>query len=917
MRAPAIERGEIVAAGDLRGRAPEELACAQAPASRTPETCLLRGSGQEGLLRDEVARRDCAAIEDSSEEGSACGDAVRGESVGVEDARGEALCEPTLRGEQPPAQRSWASVARVAVVAAAALVQPATAGRAPVATQLSMGSADPHGLGFEERPAPVRRKAAFSALAHARADAEELMQRPFAQLNVAPVTEPMAEPQAVQPGAPTFTRLDQIVPKETLAAINAWRRRLRRCMRFAALGDLVKARALRPPDLWLPACSNMTEAARPWDWDLRPLAWGGSPVPWPPSGRDGVAPSTALDLAAVAEGAGAVYDAAQACVRWPDEAERVGGFDDRAIIDEMVRGVSDDAACVRGSLLCAPHFSALQHLATANAKLDAVVENGWGFASELPAWPVRACPYGVVDESERAGKPKWRLTNDLSWPPPFVMRDGDGYVTSLNASMQRGAWPKGSLVRVAEVAEAAAVMRVAQAPVKLWTFDCEAFYKAMGRQNAQLWKVAMMREDACQVDSRCCFGSAADAAKCARVSNFIAHHIRVAIEGVDAQFPPRDSRVLEWIDARRRAALAAGAEAASYCALGVSGVYVDDALGVSFDDALLGADGQPVMRGGVQLTRAPAHFEAALRAVQRFGFKSAPSKEHPPALRAVMLGVELDVSEGWMRLEPRKRSLYLRRVREALGQRTVKRKLFLKLLGRLQFAAVCYPRGRQWMNAAWRAARARYRLDGDKVAMTKSVVRDLRRWEVALEDTAPPTVPLAAVAKARPMGEDGVGAMYADASGQQGWAAWTCVGTEVVLVEGEWTDAERVGLDISVKELHASTAGLVTLVPEMRASDVHNYTDSMVALGVMRSAVSTAPRLQALTAARIDWMLQAGVVEAAERIGSKSNLWADLASRDASAEVERQAALLGLSFRRVQAAAGWGSAAWLLDVPVE
>ena len=45
-------------------------------------------------------------------------------------------------------------------------------------------------------------------------------------------------------------------------------------------------------------------------------------------------------------------------------------------------------------------------------------------------------------------------------------------------------------------------MRLAGAPVKLWKFDCEAFYKRMGRQNAQLWRVAMMRPEGVQVEQK-------------------------------------------------------------------------------------------------------------------------------------------------------------------------------------------------------------------------------------------------------------------------------------------------------------------------------------------------------------------------------------------------------------------------------
>ena len=75
----------------------------------------------------------------------------------------------------------------------------------------------------------------------------------------------------------------------------------------------------------------------------------------------------------------------------------------------------DDAQCTRGSLLCAPHSGALKLYHEARERLLKTEEKGWGTGGwDLPCWPIRASPYSIVDESARAGKPKFRLTNDLS-----------------------------------------------------------------------------------------------------------------------------------------------------------------------------------------------------------------------------------------------------------------------------------------------------------------------------------------------------------------------------------------------------------------------------------------------------------------------------------------------------------------------
>ena len=167
--------------------------------------------------------------------------------------------------------------------------------------------------------------------------------------------------------------------------------------------------------------------------------------------------------------------------------------------------------------------------------MDKSESKGWATGGwELPCWPIRANPYSVVDESERAGEPKFRLTNDLSWPHCEAMPDGvGGSVQSINGSIDRTSWPVNRLPRAANYAEAAAVLAASGAPVKLWGFDCEAFYRKVGRQRAELWRNALATLRGFQLDERCCFGSAADATKCSRLSNLLAHAMRRELDAFD------------------------------------------------------------------------------------------------------------------------------------------------------------------------------------------------------------------------------------------------------------------------------------------------------------------------------------------------------------------------------------------------
>ena len=659
------------------------------------------------------------------------------------------------------------------------------------------------------------------------------------------------------------------------------------------------ARRMRPPDVWLPADTHQTPETRPWVWDFTPLETGGEARPMPISGRQGVEPDTELRLEALRS------------------LRRQQTFADEAILDEMIDGILDDVVEppeARGTLLCAPHLSALKNWHVATERVSRNVARDWAYESSLPCWPLHACPYGLVDESERAGEAKWRLTNDLSWPPPGALPAGGGeFVRSHNDSMDRDDWPVNRLIHVRQVAESAAIMQTAGVPVKLFSIDCESFYRKMGRQRSQWWRNAMVVSGGFQVDKRCCFGSAADAAKCARVSNVLASEMRKAFRAIDAQYPSRDAAILEWQAARRSARIGC-ADYATCDDLGTLGFYIDDAPACSFDDPLFDHAGEAVWRDGVHVTRAQMHFQAMRDVLRQYGHESKASKEQAPRTRLEVLGVVIDVQQCRMWLTPQKAEAYEKKVAAALQERTMDRTDYLRLLGRLQFAASLYPRARQWMHAAWRVARARFRLSGDRVQITARVHADLRRWRQELNNPQHEGVPLACRRDVACMGEPETGAMYADASGEWGWGAWTVVDDRLLWCGGKWSETVRERLHINEKELFASTAGLMTLAPAAGLKSVHNFTDSTVAMGAMRSFTATSPRMQEMLVTRTEWMLRTRVAEAVFRCTYHHNLWADLASRGFAAEMGRQAQALGLRPVRVAVVSPMQTADYLVEL---
>ena len=760
-----------------------------------------------------------------------------------------------------------------------------------------MGSADPHDTG-EVDGAQQRRQRAVALARHTAATDEELMRRPFARANVPPVTAPLAPLPPPLP-YPVVTHVDQVVPQPSQRVYSQWMRRLRRCLRLAQCGRGRQAVRMRPADLWLDHAEHSCPATAAWDWDLRPLVSGGVAVPMAVSGQGGVLPATDLQLGAIAR-----WDAVQGC--WGGGA---AGFADQATISEVMQGVRDDSRCRRGTLLCAPHAGALLGFAVTQEKTTANVTQGWASGGwHMPCWPLRTSPYSLVDESERAGKPKFRLTTDLSWPHRGTMHAAGAEVDSVNGGMDRSRWPSNRLMRVHEFTEAMGIFQGTASRrrrTRAWSIDCQAFYRAVGRQRRELCRNGICCADGVQLDERCCFGDASAAVKCSLLSNYIVFRARRRFREIDAQYPTRDPVWVEWQRERREAAAAAELHDAAedWACLSWIGQYIDDAAGGGADDLLYSVCGEPVCdAAGEHVRRQRAHFEAFRELLVELGWLSAPGKEQPPSEFVELLGVEVDLAADRMRLSQAKRDRYAPRARAVAAQRFCSVADFREMLGRLQFAVQCYPRGASHTFAAWRAMRASYRVTG-QVRVGRAVRADLLWWASRLEDSEYEGVPLAGC-EAFP-GEEPL-VIYADASGEGGFSAWTIVGDEVLMVAGEWTAEER-GMLICELELLASTYGLVAFAPGVDRWVV-SFTDNTVAQAAMANGRARSPAMQAIIARRSEWMLECGVLEQTRRISSKANVWADVGSRPelgGAGEVVRMAASAGLTLRMLDVPAGW------------
>ena len=119
------------------------------------------------------------------------------------------------------------------------------------------------------------------------------------------------------------------------------------------------------------------------------------------------------------------------------------------------------------------------------------------------------------------------------------------------------------------------------------------------------------------------------------------------------------------------------------------GMYIDDGSHVSVDDLLYWRDGEPLLREGVHVRRADAHFRAFQETMARFGLETA--KEQPPGMHATLLGVEIDLEKQRLTLSDRKRRDYAEQAEAMVDRASCSRDDLLVLLGKLGFASLCFP----------------------------------------------------------------------------------------------------------------------------------------------------------------------------------------------------------------------------------
>jgi len=134
-------------------------------------------------------------------------------------------------------------------------------------------------------------------------------------------------------------------------------------------------------------------------------------------------------------------------------------------------------------------------------------------------------------------------------------------VASYNDSVDLEAIPEIEYVKVSELARAIAVLNTSGAPIKIWGFDLDSYFRRTGKQRAHCWMSGFVHSDSYGYDPRIQLGQREAPVLCGRQSCFIVWAVRRELARLDTAYPSLEEPVLAWLKQRREAAVAAGADA--------------------------------------------------------------------------------------------------------------------------------------------------------------------------------------------------------------------------------------------------------------------------------------------------------------------------------------------------------------------
>lgn len=756
------------------------------------------------------------------------------------------------------------------------------------------GSAKPH-ASDEEAAAAVHeaRTAGSASLRRLEPELEAvLLREPFPVVNKPVVAEWEPAP-AVQGEKPRPRSTNELIPFAMQNRLRDHRIRTTACYEAASRGRWRWARDHRPEPLSAVEddciCAGVPKG---WSWRKRdgvdlwdPL----TPSSWPDS-----PPDFELNAAAI--------------LSYAVEHR----FDDMQVIAWMCHGYPGPDI-PHHTVIGTPHVGALRDMEALIKCASKDRTRGWGsYGHPLPpVWPTLCDPVNIV---WRHGKPRMTIDKSMQLSSLFE---------SYNSHVRLDQEPSIDYVSVGLAGRSTAILLTAGVKVSLWGFDVDSYFRRSGKQRSQWWMSGLLYWDGYGHDPRIQFGQREAPVRTGRQSTFLRFAMMHELRRLDAAYPSRIGRVVEWLKMRTGVASEDGADADLYALLFYVMIFVDDVAGGSIDDPLYDHAGRPVrvLVDGVVVhqSRATLHYNACIEILHRFGHTDSAGKGVPPSRIRDFLGVTEDVQAAMLYLTVAKKRTYSADARAALhgkqssrGGTIVPYNHLNSLVHKLLHAASLIVLGRQHLWHLKAALRARNSLRCGGCILHAPALRELEWWIGRLEQPLEEGVPIASRSSFPSSGDPSVLDSYSDASRElksasaSGLGAWCIIDGDFCFVERRWTDHERRHYSINVLEYAAMNIGTFTFLSEARSrglpvTHVREHTDNTAAELVADRGKPATREMQVLTERRFERLRKEGAFAASFRIASIDNDIADGLSRGGEKlqDAIRMAVQAGLKVRRL------------------
>ena len=778
--------------------------------------------------------------------------------------------------------------------------------------EIHVGSAKPHANASEAAQNQREDRAAPSGSLRVLEPElfEVLLAEPLPKCNIPKRTDPVDAPERLTDPPGPFTTAE-LLPAGVYEAVVRHGVQVKHALQRARRGEDAwkHAKSARPEALILEEHEALNPCARGYVWRKRADRdlWDAvQPSSWP-------------------------EDPPQSSIKVKEflELAKQEGLVDHELIAWVQHGFPGPQGMPNRTVIGFPHVGALKFPKEFDETNKRDIENEFvSYGHEFPEfWPCVCDPMNIVIQK---GKPRATIDKTMRLASRAHPEPVESYNDHIDLDEERARVGTLSLPTTKIFSRGAAILLTCGLTVKGGKFDLSTFYRMWGKQRAAVHLSGRVLETLFGHDFRVNFGERDAPDHCCRGSDAMAFFMRRELRRLDAEYPSKAPKVLEWLALR----MGLATEADDYhdpefrwAMLFFLIYYIDDSgLAVICDGPLVNTKGEPKLEimqrqdGSevrVHLERPEYYFFVCMSIATRIGHLTPVKKQDAMGLRFELLGIDIDLQTQRRLLTAEKRRSYLadvRRVRKGdkrlpNGLVKVKHEDANSMVHKLNFAAEVIAGGRQHLFYLRKAVHSPNELEDSAVIIDSKADGELAWWIHQLEKSDELGVPLASRWDF-PCSSESTIVRYSDASREvgnleeSGFGAWAVVRGVFVYVVDRWTADEIAKFSINVLEAKAkdvSGAIIVQYAQAMGCKVTHTmaYIDNSTAEYVAERGRTHSDPMHELNLARQQWLLDLGIYETTERVASIDNDVADLLSRGDVDEALRFPSTSGLKIKKL------------------